>query len=313
MKCAFLDKNGFSIRESEIPSPGTNEVLIKTASCGICEGDVFRYRTITGGGCEEQTPVLLGHEGSGVVVSCGPGAENLTPGDPVSSLCGAYAEYFISDYRFLAKLPAQISPAEALGEPIACCMHAAGRFGIKPGDRVAVIGCGYMGLICLNLANLMGAAGITAFDIIPWRLEVAKKAGASETVNTANLATEKIPGAEEYDVVIEAAGVQAAVDAASRLVRKHGIINLVGYHQSEGGLRTINMKEWNFKSITVVNGHVRNEYEKCQAMKAGFRLIAAKKLVMKNYTSDYAFTDIKQAFSDLISRKHGLYKANLLF
>ena len=58
-------------------------------------------------------------------------------------------------------------------------------------------------------------------------------------------------------MVIEAAGVQSAVDLCTELVTQHGKIILVGYHQSNDGMRNVNMQQWNFKAIDVINGHVR--------------------------------------------------------
>jgi threonine dehydrogenase-like Zn-dependent dehydrogenase len=90
----------------------------------------------------------LGHEASGEVVATGSQVTGIQTGDIVTALAmPAYAEYFVATAADLVQLPPDIDPIYALGEPVACCVHAAGRFGIQPGDKVAVVGCGFMGLI----------------------------------------------------------------------------------------------------------------------------------------------------------------------
>lgn len=313
MKAAILTAEGFVIKEEKTPECGLNQVLVKSAGCGVCEGDVFRYVT-RNDGAADHNGIRLGHEGSGIVAAVGHNVTGFKVGDKVTALGGDYAEYFVTTPDKLAVVPEGIDVKMALGEPIACCMSGARRFGVKMGDRVAIIGAGYMGLNCLQLVKLQGAAEIVVFDLLDWRLETAKKLGADIIVNS----TDKAPvdlaaqlGA--FDVVLEATGVQAAIDLGTELLRHHGTLNLVGYHQSNDGIRRIDMKTWNFKAITVVNSHVRDEVEKLDAMKAALKLMARGKLDTDVLITNYKFADINQAFLDLKARKTGLYKANLVF
>jgi len=313
MKAAILSKNGFAIKEVETPKcvPGT--ILVKSEVCGICEGDLFRYKCALEGKPIEQT--LIGHEGCGVVVEVGAGVDGFKPGDRVADLQnGTYSEFFLTKPDMLSKLPEGLPFEEALGEPVACYVHASGRFGIKPGDRVAILGCGFMGLGCMQMALLEGAGKLVAFDPIAWRREKALKTGANLALDNNDYASpEKLKELGEFDVVIEAAGVQPVIDMATKMVREHGRILLVGYHQSGNGLRTIDMKTWNYKALDVVNGHVRLASEKREAMIRGLNLIACGKLDMKSLTTVYKFNDLAKAFSDLAGRKEGLFKAALKF
>ena len=313
MKAAILSKNGFAIKEIEKPKCNPGAVLVKTAACGICEGDLFKYRVALEGGAIESP--LLGHEGCGTVLEVGAGVDSFKVGDRVADLCnGTYSEYFATKPEMLAKIPDSVPFEEALGEPVACYVHASGRFGIKPGDRVAILGCGFMGLGCIQMAKLEGAGRLVAFDPIPWRRKKALEAGADQTLdNTLYSDAKKIAELGEFDVVIEAAGVQAVIDMATKMVREHGRIVLVGYHQSGGGVRSIDMKTWNYKALDVVNGHVRLASEKHAAMVRGLSLIANGKLDMKALTTVYEFKDISKAFEELANRKEGLFKAALKF
>lgn len=315
MKCALLTSKGFVFDEMQVPTCGANQVLVKTAGCGVCEGDLFQYICRTSDPNCDQSFIAVGHEASGVVEAVGSAVSEFKPGDRVTALTGKeYAEYFVAEKENLALIPSGIPTAAALGEPLGCCLHAAGRFGVRLGDRVGVIGCGYMGLLLQQLAALSGAAEVVTFDLIPWRLEMSKNLGANKVVNVDGKSPEQcLAELGEFDVMIEATGVEAAITLSTKLVKEHGVINLIGYHQSGGGLRSIDVKTWNYKAISVINGHVRRADEKLAAMKAGLALVASGRLKMAPLVTDYAFADINKAFADLKARKSGLYKANLVF
>jgi threonine dehydrogenase-like Zn-dependent dehydrogenase len=116
----------------------------------------------------------------------------------------------------------------------------------------------------------------------------------------------------EFDVVIEAVGNQAALDLTWPLVRQHGRIVLIGYHQSNNGMRTVNVERWNFKSIDVINGHVRRDDEKLRAMQAGLDLMQAGRLKTASLVTAYPLDKINDAFRDIVARKEGLFKVALV-
>ena len=310
MKAAVLTTNGFEIQTITNPTIGADEVLVKTVACGVCSGDVFVYQNRETMAADYSR---LGHEASGVVAAVGENVTAVQVGDTVTALAlPAYADYFTATAEMLVKLPDDVDPNLALGEALACCVHAAGRFGIQKGDRVAVIGCGFMGLICLQLANYQGAGFVCAIDPTAERLEMAQRFGAHAIYDPTSIRGAEILAAHgEFDVVIEAAGVQNAIDLCTELVTLHGRIVLVGYHQSNNGLRTVNMERWNYKAIDVVNGHVRREDEKAAAMQEAVDLLAAGHLETEPLVTIYPFEQTEQAFRDLTSRKHGLFKAVL--
>lgn len=311
MKACFLSPSGFLLKEIRKPVCVDNDVLVKTSACGICEGDVFQYKTRAS---KPAAGELIGHEGSGIVVTVGKNVKGFKPGDKVTALYGTYSEYFSINQALLLKLPNNVTPEEALGEPVACFMHAANRFGVKKGDKVALIGCGYMGLGCLQMVKNQGADKIVVLEPIEWRRDAAAKAGATHAYDPdAKSADQILKELGEFDVVIEATGVAPVLEICTKLVKQHGKIILIGYHQSEGGMRTVDMKTWNYKAIDVINGHVRREDEKLDAMRQGMQLLAIGKLNFKSAVAYYKAEDIEKAFADLIGRKKGLFKAVLLF
>jgi len=189
---------------------------------------------------------------------------------------------------------------------------------IKAGDHVAVVGCGFMGLVCLQLAKYLGAGAITAIDPLDSRLTLAGSFGAGKVQHPDEfnhlLQREgwDACGNDDYDVVIEAAGNQAALDLSGHLVRQHGLINIVGHHYSENGRRTVFMNQWNCKAIDVVNGHVRREDEKCTAMRQGVELLASGHLILEPLVTCFPLSKIEEAFQQSMANKGHVIKAVII-
>lgn len=305
MLAAFLTKDGFSLREERQPEIGDNQLLIQTLGCGICGGDQHTYKVrkeaVTDG------ELFLGHEGTGTVVAIGGDVSGFSEGDLVTSLGGGFADYFVANAEELVKVPDNVDPLLALGEPVACCVHAVDRIRICPGDKVAILGCGFMGLVCLQLAKIAGAGEIVALDPMPYRREMALELGASTACAPSDY---KMPDPDigEFDVVIEAAGNQPVIDDATDMVKQHGKVVLVGYHESFDGMRQINMKRWNFKAIDVLNGHVRRDDEKLSAMRKGMQLLSSGQLQLDKLVALYPLTNIEQAFSDIFEAEKEVFK-----
>jgi threonine dehydrogenase-like Zn-dependent dehydrogenase len=170
-----------------------------------------------------------------------------------------------------------------------------------------------MGLLCLQLAKYLGAGFISALDPVGYRRDMSQQLGADIALDPmmAN-AKEVIERHGKFDVVIEAAGSQSAIDLCGDLVREHGRIILIGYHQSNGGRRTVNMQQWNYKAIDVINGHVRRQDEKLEAMRQGIDLMRQGHLVTTPLVTTYDLAQIEQSFQDLTAGKRDLFKAVLL-
>ncbi|MEO1035922.1 MAG: zinc-binding dehydrogenase [Pseudomonadota bacterium] len=308
MQQATLTPTGFTLGDTKAPEPAAHEFLIKTLACGVCGGDVHVYRTRDR---MAQPKLLLGHEGAGIIVGKGADARGFEIGDRVTAIGGAYADFFVATPDQLVAIPDTLNPIYALGEPIACCVHAGDRFGIQQGDRVAVVGCGFMGLVCLQIAKIQGAGEIVAIDPVPYRREMAERLGANRSMPPADALVDD-PWTGAFDLVIEAAGGQAALDLCGDFVAQHGRIVLIGYHESNDGMRSVNMKLWNFKAIDIVNGHVRRHSEKLAAMEKGIRWLNEGKLATEPLVRQYTLENVDQAFCDFEANDDGLFKAVLI-
>jgi NADPH:quinone reductase-like Zn-dependent oxidoreductase len=116
MKAAVLTNAGFEICDVSRPALNADELLIKITACGVCSGDVFVYQNRA---TLAATHGRLGHEASGVVARVGQNVTGLTRGDVVTTFGSpAYADYLVTTPDTVVKLPAEIDPVWALGEPI---------------------------------------------------------------------------------------------------------------------------------------------------------------------------------------------------
>jgi threonine dehydrogenase-like Zn-dependent dehydrogenase len=107
--------------------------------------------------------------------------------------------------------------------------------------------------------------------------------------------------------VFEVSGTQAGLDLAGGLVRQHGTVSIVGYHQ--GGPRTVDMETWNFKAIDVVNAHVRRDADRMASMRIGLDLIGAGRLDLGwMVTHRYGLDELDRAFGDLETKPAGFVK-----
>ena len=128
--------------------------------------------------------------------------------------------------------------------------------GVKPGDAVAVVGAGPVGLAAMMMAEIAGAARIIAVDLAASRLKHAERFGATHTVFGGENALQEIldlTDGEGVDVAIEAVGVPATFDLCTRVVRPGGTVANVGVH---GAPTTLHLEELWIKNITITTGLV---------------------------------------------------------
>lgn len=249
--------------EVEVPKAVGKDVLIKVAYAGICGSDLPRSQQEDGA---RMYPLILGHEFSGVVVEVGDKTSKTSIGnrvavaplipDPESFYTkagefglsdnyniigtgsnGAFAEYVKVPEQHLIYLPDSLDLKTAAGiEPATIAYHGLQRSEIIPGDTVAVLGCGSIGQFAIQCAKIFGAGKIIAVDIFDDKLELAKKFGADEVINSKNEDVYKrINELTELgvDVVLETAGSKITQEQSINMTKKHGKIVFVGISHSD--------------------------------------------------------------------------------
>jgi len=261
-----LEKNAVELRE--VPQPGDpaeDEVLLSTRAVGVCGSEIHQFHNTQS--WPVNIPVILGHEFTGVVSAVGKGVRGFREGDRVVSetaaficgqcaycrsgeynLCpqrrgfgygvnGAMASFVKVPARCLHHVPGSLAMEKAaLTEP--CCVAynaVCGNSHPRPGDAIAVIGPGPIGLLCAAMAKLAGAGHLIVIGVPndASRLETAKRMGA-DTVLGAH-GEDILEWVKNFgdglgvDLVIDAAGVSATLKLALDIIRPAGQITKVGW------------------------------------------------------------------------------------
>ena len=258
MRAAVLEGVGaVALHDRPVPAPGPREVQIQVAAVGTCGSDVHYYEHGRIGEYVVESPLILGHEPSGVVTAVGADVTRLRPGQRVSiepgvpdftcaqcragryNLCpgmrffgtppfdGAFCEYVLIHEEFAHPVPDGLSDdAAALIEPLSVGLWACRRAGVGPGARVLITGAGPIGLMCVQAARAFGATDVTVTDVNPHRLRIAAELGATATVDVAR--TPLAGTGLEPTVLLECSGYPPAIGDAIRTVARAGTVVLIG-------------------------------------------------------------------------------------
>jgi len=264
-----LEPNKLEIQEVPIPTPGANEVLARVRAVSICGTDAHLVRGDYPGFWPPAFPFIPGHEWAGEIAALGPGAElfGWKVGDRVAgtshdacgvcqkcveghyNLCenygreglhkqyghsvqGADATYAVHGVKCIFPLPDAISFDEgAVIDPASIALHVANRGNIAPGDNVAIMGAGAIGLLSGDGARIRGAGRVIVIERNPGRLAKAAAMGFETIDPTAGdpvAIVREMTGGLGADVVLECAGVPATVQLALGMLRRGGRCAAVG-------------------------------------------------------------------------------------
>jgi 2-desacetyl-2-hydroxyethyl bacteriochlorophyllide A dehydrogenase len=253
MKAVVIERpDAVSYRDVEEPAVGAGDVLVESREAGLCRTDI---EMMTGAFTDPRWvryPVIPGHEWAGTVVDAGAEVDSLRVGDRVvcegfvtCNRCGpcrrgqthwcervealgftrpgGYAQLVAVPERVVHRLPDHVSfDAGVLVEPASVVLHGLEKAGPEPGEAVGVIGVGTLGALAIALLRLRSPSRIAAYGVREEELELARQLGATEVAMAGEAA------ADELDLVVETAGVPAAVELATQLCRPGGRAVLLG-------------------------------------------------------------------------------------
>jgi len=287
------------LEEVPEPSPGEGEVKVKVKWCGLCGSDIHEYEAgpllvptkrphpMTG----KLAPVTLGHEFSGEVVELGAGVSGIDVGQRVVvrptmpcyncywckrgrhiqcatlatmgyAIDGGFASYVVARSDTIYTIPDELDyDVAAVCEPLAVCIHGCKRGGLMPGDSVAVIGAGPLGLLTIQVARTIGASKVFVVEPIASRREAALEVGASEAFDPGEVDVDvgkeiaKRTDGLRVDIAIECAGPPVAMMTALRVSGRGGKIVELGQmlEPCEFPFQTLWLHE---KSIITSQGYV---------------------------------------------------------
>ncbi len=264
MKAAVFVSPEKPLEMRDVPKPevGPDDVLVKVAACGVCHTDL--HYIDHGVPTVKKPPMILGHEPSGTIAEAGANVKGWKEGDRVllpavltcgtcefcrrgrENICksmvmfgnmvdGAYAEYVLAPAKDIFALPDELPLEESciIADAISTPYHAVvNRGNVRAGDDVVVIGCGGVGMSAVQVAAAVGGS-VIAVDILPEKLEMARKFGAAEVINAKEVenlgkTVKKMTGGGA-DVAIEVIGNPATQRQAFDCLKKGGRLVVVGY------------------------------------------------------------------------------------
>ncbi len=289
MKAGILyNTNDIRVGEAPDPTIGPDEILLESRFAGICGTDLHIYRGEFGD--RVKFPAIQGHEFGGIILEIGSQVTKFHPGDRVAidpiischscpaclsghinacsslkllgvDLDGGYGQYLAAPQNRVFHLPDNVPMQHApMVEMYALGHHILQRGKVQPGETVALLGAGRLGLSILDvLCHSSGANTVIVVDLHPFRLETARKLGADYTIDLhqddAIALVKEITGGEGVDCVIEAVGhyhlvgdQEAPLAQAVHMVRNGGRIVTTGLGEQNSSVY--------FKSLVIKEAQI---------------------------------------------------------
>lgn len=334
MRAAVLhDIRDIRLAEIPAPVPGDGDLLLRVKAVGICGSDLHSY--LEGGttGRTKVNPLVLGHELAGVITAESNAQTGLPVGtlvavDPAkpcgacewcerghTNLCpnvrflgyaphnGAMAEYVSVPRSAIHPVPEGFDAASAvLLETLGVAIHAVDLARIRLLDTVAVLGCGPVGLLLVQLAMLSGASKVVAVDPVSYRADLAGKLGAADHGASFEKVAEAT-GGRGADVVLEATDSPMGFEHAVRACRIGGRVVLVGI--PEGNAYALTASEARRRGLSIkFSRRMPDVYPRAIALAASGR-VSLEPLASHRFTLE----ETLGAFELMAARKDGVIKA----
>jgi len=313
MQAAVMRGEGrVQLERVPVPRPDAKEVCVRLEGCGVCASNlpVWAGRPWFNYPMDPGTP---GHEGWGEIAALGDEVEEFEVGERVALLSGrAYAGYDVANANAIARIPANAGGMPLPGEPLACAMNIFRRSCIERDGWVAIVGIGFIGALLVQLASNAGAS-VIALSRRPYALEIARRCGAAHVFPTGDMhaaigAVRELTGGAGCERVIEAAGEQVTLDIASAISAEGGRLMIAGYHQD--GPRTVDMQQWNWRGLDVINAHERDPKVAARGLREAMEAVRDGRLdPAALLTHRMPLDKLGDAFELMSARPQGFLKA----
>jgi L-iditol 2-dehydrogenase len=295
-------------------SPGCS--LVRVTAVGLCGSDLHWFSEGGIGDAQLGRPLVLGHEIGGVIVggprdgehvavdpalpcescaTCRTGHRNLCPDVRFAGhgeTDGGLRELMVWPDTHLHGVPDEMTDAGvAVLEPLGVALHAIDLGHVRVGSSVAVVGCGPIGLLAIQVARAAGATSVLAIEPLAHRRQAARASGATAVLDVGE-------GAEPLaDVVIDAVGTAPALALASEAARPGGRVVLVGI--SDDGMTVVPAGTTRRKGLTLaVARRMGDVYPRA------LRVVARGLVDLDAVVSDvFPLEDVQQAFIHAVSRR----------
>ena len=242
----YGENGGVEIIDIDVSDPQAGEVQVQHAACGVCAWDLATFRD---GGYAPP-----GHEGVGYVTKVGSGVRDIEEGMRVASVALGFDGIKNCSTEDIYILPeSDLADEYWLVEPVSCVVTGLDTAPLLPADNVAVIGCGFMGLMFVQALSRFYTNDLIAIDLVEKRLNLAKSLGAEFTYNPKEIDASELVSelrARRIDVVFDCSGKAAGLNLATKIVRQGGHINLFGCIREEV---TFNGAAWHGAAFNLVS------------------------------------------------------------
>ena len=341
MKALVKSKSERGIWLEDIPAPtvGHNDVLIKVSRTAICGTDIHIYKWDDWARSTIPVPLAIGHEFVGKIVEIGSEVKGFAPGDRVSAeghitcgvcrncragrrhLCidtvgvgvnraGAFAEFISVPAFNVFKLPDVISDdMAAILDPLGNATHTALSFDLV-GEDVLITGAGPIGIMAVAIARYAGARHVVITDINDYRLDLARKMGASTalnvTVDSLDDTMKELGMTEGFDVGMEMSGNPQAFRDMLRTMHHGGRVAILGIPPEETAI------DWNqiiFKGLILKGIYGREMFETWYKMSS---MLQSGLNIEQVITHHFDVDDFQPAFDLMESGQSGKVILNWL-
>lgn len=326
------NKPGIWLEEVPVPEYGINDVLIKVLRTGICGTDVHIYKWDAWAQKTIPVPMVVGHEFVGVIEAVGSNVHDFTPGMIVSGeghvvcglcrncmagrrhLCahtkgvgvnrpGAFAEYVSLPMSNVWEHDPNIDrDVASIFDPYGNAVHTALQFDLL-GEDVLITGAGPIGIMAVAICRHAGARHVVITDVNPYRLELAKKMGATVAVDvrTTSLADvqKQLNMSEGFDVGLEMSGNDRAFRDMLSNMCHGGKISMLGIPEKEMAI------DWNlvvFNMLTIKGIYGREMYETWYKMTV---MLESGLNIAPVITHRYHYTEFQKGFDAMLSGQSG--------
>lgn len=310
---AFLvEPRKFELHQIE-ENPGQDEVLVQIASCGLCNWELNFW---TGDLNFLGYPHPLGHEYAGTVVEKGSSVTTLQVGDKVSCYArgfGGFSEYKVLSSKACIKLDDSIDPKYALGEPQKCIITVLRATAPEAGDNGVVLGCGPMGLWCIQALAGRLLNTLIAVDIDDAKLEMAKQFGATHCINSAKgnveLKLKDITKGHLADFVIEGTGIPSLLNAAQHYIKPSGRGRLVLMSSHHEPAKEFDFRQAVDRSLSIIVAHPGYSQNQDDDFRRAVAFINNGTFRVKELVShEFSLADIQHAFEIFEHKPAGFLK-----
>src|SRR5690349_16491141 len=323
---------GLWLEEVPVPQPGVNDVLIRVDRAGVCGTDLHIFKWDAWAQRTIPVPMVVGHEFVGEVVGVGPNVADFFPGEIVSGeghvvcgrcrnclagrrhLCkdtqgigvnrpGAFAEYIaVPMTNVWHHRPGVDLDVAAIFDPFGNAVHTALSFDVL-GEDVLVTGAGPIGIMATAVARHAGARFVVVTDVNDYRLELARKMGATAALNVRNGdlsgVQKKLGMSEGFDVALEMSGNPSAFRSLIENMCHGGKIAMLGIPSEPMPI------DWNrvvFNMLTIKGVYGREMYETWYKMTV---MLQSGLDIRPVITHRFHYTEFEKAFEVMMSGQSG--------